>query len=536
MAIDNMRHVKVEYERGRDNDAAGLCTGPLPRRRRSIERPRAHRALPQRHNATRDTHTMPQNNQAMQLDEKRMYRILLDSETSIYPDKKLAKALGEEKIKLAAFKNHDLSDDLKESLCAVKSDKTRVAVLSALKLTDKEVIEKKISQTFRREHDGAADVAEIVNSDLFKDRVKTPVAPETAMDKMAQISSENLQRLRDQRDDYSKQLHAIPRGAQYAELAAKFHDIAAEKYRNGDATHATNTAVANNILCTSDRGHIRDFAASVSNNKETGAKLTNTAETNTRLLKSHDYVFFNVYPDLYDDKKNELRGSTRYLKSEPGMKDSKEAPDARSYSYTLPDLIKDAKGPVLIALRDPVYPAGGTTSGSEEISKRLGQGIAEAGNYTQSPGKAVRDIGTVKDVYESHQNFFVGKDAVEALALNAQVGVLKTFVGMRGLSNNDPNRYTDQELQFHGKVSGAVNGDVHKPHDDKSQAAYRDDKTLEVLKMYQYPQLMVSGSVNIDKAVVFDPKQHARNAEQTATSTQQQEQARTQENRQAMRM
>ncbi|MGH8081171.1 MAG: hypothetical protein ACREP7_11380 [Lysobacter sp.] len=371
-------------------------------------------------------------------------------------------------------------------------------------------------------HDPGQDAATLVASPMLARhpaRGGTPGEIATfkalpAREQLEAISASNLQDLRNGVDGYQRRFATASENLRdYDELIGKACQKVDERYRGGLVTHATNGNISGSILPTADRHAIQDFSKSLTSDVSHSGKVTHTSETNTQHIATHDFVFFNVYPQTNDEMKRNLLSATRYLRETPEDANSPISPNAQSLTYGLKGFTgSSSERFTVMTLRDPVYPAGGTTSA--DAKKRM-EGAGEFATYgggEPAPGLARRRFGAEVDEYDTSRRLFVGRDAPEALTRNVQLGLYKTFYGLHAENEGRP-RAADWHDTKEGRFFTQVKDMVDGPRLDKGEsvqacAKRQDEATMAVLKMYQYPQLMVSGPVAVKDAVeVFRPTQ-----------------------------
>lgn len=356
----------------------------------------------------------------------------------------------------------------------------------SLKLT-REGIKGELSGRYTPPHDREADAATLLGSSMLSGRPEAR-AEGSAYTRLQTLSANNLKAIDDQIADYKK----LPQmqTKECTETVNAFMGDVFGRYQAGIATHATNNPVRDNISCTSDRNALEQFASAVSGDRSASEKLTHTSATNTQHLQTHDLVFFNVYPKTNAAMQEQQQQSTRYLREKPEVQGSPYSPDGQSFTLPMSTLAGDGERLRVMTLRDPVYPSGGTTEA--DAKRRMEQGgIATVGGGAQAPGVAERRIGTVVDRYETHRNLFVGPDIEKALYKNVELGIYKTLHGLQEAQKDDPVRCKEFFLKL--KTANEAVGPA------------KDQQVMDVIKLYQYPQLMVAGSVPVKDAKVYRP-------------------------------
>ena len=380
-------------------------------------------------------------------------------------------------------------------------------------------VESRLYAAYAPAHEKDKDAATLVGSAMLK---KHPASLEPgfrtlgAQEQLAAISAKNLEGLSSDIGKYQKLFAADSKLAAYDELVAVASQDVWKRYGGGLATHATNGDISGHILPTADRHAIQDFAKSLTGDASRAAKVTHTSETNTQHLATHDYAFFNVYPQTNDALKSQMLGATRYLRETPEVASSAMAAKAQSFTFGLGEFTGPERLSV-ITLRDPVYPAGGTTSAEAKKRMEGADGFATYGGAEPSAGQAKRRFGTEVDEYDTASRLFTGQDAREALTKNVHLGLYKTFYGLRKECEADPSSVEKQEKErrFFDRVKDAVEGPREIKDNSGSsrtesakECAERQDKAaLGLIKLYQYPQLMVSGPVDVSRAEKFTPTQ-----------------------------
>ncbi len=360
---------------------------------------------------------------------------------------------------------------------------------------DRDKVTAALTGNHRPAHDLERDAANFLASPLLSGRTEL-LGPGSAREKLQSLSHNNLEAINAGIERY--------RGhetlGRYSAVIDKFMADVEQRYANGTATHATNNKVEGSIACTNDRKTIEAAAIELSGDRKASQKLSHTAATNTNQLETHDFVFFNVYPKTHEDLQKEQLLSTRYLRENPEVKGSPIAADARSFTFPI-DQLADKDGKLsIVALRDPVYPVGGTAT--EDARKRMEHGgFSTYVDKAHGPGTAERKFGELVDRYETHRNLFVGADIEKALVANVQHGLYKTFDGLHTAAQK--NGADQREEDFFRKLHGI---------NEMPEGKDKDRATGDIIKMYQYPQLLVSGSVAVKDAQLFQPGQQLTRA------------------------
>lgn len=359
----------------------------------------------------------------------------------------------------------------------------------SLKLT-REGIKGELSGRYTPPHDREADAATLLGSSMLSGRPEAR-AEGSAYTRLQALSANNLKAIDEQIAEYKK----LPQmqTPECTETVNKFMGDVFGRYQAGIATHATNNPVRENISCTSDRNALEQFASAVSGDKSASEKLSHTSATNTQHLQTHDLVFFNVYPKTNAAMQEQQQQSTRYLREKPEVQGSPYSPNGQSFTLPMSKLAgAESERLQVMTLRDPVYPSGGTTEA--DAKRRMEQGgIATVGGGAQAPGVAERRIGTVVDRYETNRNLFVGPDIEKALYKNVELGIYKTLHGLHDAAKDNPS--DDRCKDFFVKLKTA----------NEATGPAKDKQVMDVIKLYQYPQLMVAGSVPVKGAEVYRP-------------------------------
>lgn len=380
-------------------------------------------------------------------------------------------------------------------------------------------VESRLYAAYAPAHDKDADARTLVGSPMLKGHPASLAAGFAKLgpqEQLGAISANNLAGLNLEIDKYQRLFAQDPKMKEYDEWTLRVAKNVEGRYGGGLATHATNGDIARHILPTADRHAIQDFAKGLTGDASRAAKVTHTSETNTQHLATHDYAFFNVYPQTNDALKREMLGATRYLRETPEVASSTMAAKAQSFIFGLGDFTAPERLSVM-TLRDPVYPAGGTTA--EDARRRMqgADGFASYGGAEPSAGRAKRHFGTEVDEYNTASRLFVGQDAHAALTKNFQLGLYKTFYGLRKDVETDPGSIEkqDKERKFFDRVKDVLEGPREIRKDGQTprmetvlECEDRQDRAaLALIKLYQYPQLMVSGPVDISRAEKFTPTQ-----------------------------
>jgi hypothetical protein len=386
----------------------------------------------------------------------------------------------------------------------------------------KELIEHKLCRSIQPAERNDADAGRLADSPvfaehpMFKARGTEPAAVTreefagyTGEQKLDAISRQNLQGMRDEIRQLKAEFQADAGLRTYLPAVEKTREAVAERYSGAIVAHASNRHIEGQLLCTRDRQDIQATCATLSGSREKMDKATNTAAMNTNHLDSHDFVFFNVYPKMGQELTNSMLNSTRYLKTDPGLARSAIAPDAQSFVMGLDALAKPGRV-CAIALRDPAYPCGGTDD--DQARARLAGGSQHFGRdgvssvTSQSQCNFSRRFGAVEDRYNTSERVFSGKHIQEALAANVELGVLRAYKGLHQDQAAKPAPTTPDESPLYRFQKTVHTATTVGASETPEQTEQRDKAMLALIKLYQYPQLMVSGPVQLQDAQVHQPK------------------------------
>ncbi|QWP75840.1 hypothetical protein J5226_19855 [Lysobacter sp. K5869] len=337
------------------------------------------------------------------------------------------------------------------------------------------------------EHTRETDARTLLDSSMLAGREEAR-GDGDALPRLQALSSNNLGEIR---LDIAKLKEANPTLRDNPVINGVMGDVY-RRYSEATATHATNNRVEGLISCTSDRIAIDRVASAATGDLSAAKKVSHTSAANTQHLQTHDMVFFNIYPKTNAQMQERQLADTRYLRVQPEVAGSPYSPDARSFSFPVATLVPGHDGLQVMTLRDPACPCGGTTAA--DAKRRLEQGGFATASAEQPPGEAVRYFGTTLDRYETQRNLFVGPaDIQQALYLNVERGLLRTLDGLQKLQQSNP--ADDSALRFFAKIKQA--------HEAVGTA--KDEQVMDLIKMYQYPQLMLAGSVPVRDAQVYRP-------------------------------
>lgn len=374
-----------------------------------------------------------------------------------------------------------------------RSDKSSKALMDTfmsppLKL-DREAVASALTGRYMPAHDANHDAQAILQSPLFSARREAQL-PGRSRENLEALSHNNLEAIGRQISAYKQDEDVAP----YTKIIDKFmHEVAA-RYEHAGATHATNKAITGCISCTADRQDIEQLAIELTGTKTAGPKLTHTSATNTAQIETHGFVFFNIYPQTGLEVQKEHQLSTRYLLEKPEIKGSPYAADARSFTLPVDTLVGGGEKLTVVTLRDPVYPAGGTSEA--DVKKRMEQtGISTCTRTSPDVGTAHRHLGTLEDIYRTHENVFVGTDIKPALVANVALGLQKTFKGLH-MQDGPDKRSDGQAYNFYRRLDDTL---------AMENGPAKDRAVMGVIKLYQYPQLLVSGAVSVQGIEPFRP-------------------------------
>lgn len=337
-------------------------------------------------------------------------------------------------------------------------------------------------------HDRNTDSATLLGSQMLRHRPEVVEPDKTSYQRLETLSAKNLSTL----DGKIADMKGKEGMQAYQPLIDTFMEDVRKRYLGAIATHATNNPIEGHISPTADRIAIDKFASAVSGERGVSQKISHTSATNTQHLQTHDLVFFNVYPQTNAQMKEDQMKSTRYLREQPEVAGSPYAAGGQSFSFPMSSLVRDNGQLQVMTLRDPVYPSGGTTGA--DAKRRLEQGgVFTVGGADQPPGTAARTIGNLVDRYETQENLFAGRDIYPALTRNVELGLYQTFHGLHEACKGHAE--DTREQQFFTRIKDA----------NEAVGPAKDQRVMDVIKMYQYPQLMVSGSVPVLGADVYRP-------------------------------
>ncbi|MBX9400894.1 hypothetical protein K4L06_06180 [Lysobacter sp. BMK333-48F3] len=328
------------------------------------------------------------------------------------------------------------------------------------------------------------------------------------VERLQRISSHNLAEIRDEISVYRAKFASDDRLRQYNPLIARAIASTQARYEDGLASHASNTRINGAILPTSDRQDIQCFAQSLTGDARRAAKVTHTSETNTQHLATHDFAFFNVYPRTNDQLKAELLSATRYLREKPEVSDSPVSASAQSFTFKLKDLTREPL--TVVALRDPVYPAGGPTAAEARHRLEGRDGLATYHGSDPAAGSAKRMFGTETDHYRTPHRLFTGSDAQQALTAHVQLGLYKSFYGLHQAGAQERHADPTQSREYRlFRLVADVSAERRESETAQECAVRQDKAALSLTKLFQYPQLMVAGPVATQQAERFVPTQAA---------------------------
>lgn len=390
------------------------------------------------------------------------------------------------------------------------------------KKLSKEQIEEKLCRAYRPDERNDGDAGRLADSavfaahPMFKPRGTEPAAVSreefasyTGEQKLDAISRHNLQGMREEIRQLKAEFQHNDGLRPHLAAVDKARDAVAERYAGAIVAHASNRHIEGQLLCTRDRQDIQAACATLSGSREKMDKASNTAAMNTNHLDSHDFVFFNVYPKMGQELTTSMLNSTRYLKADPGVERSATAVQAQSFVMGLDDLAKPGRV-CAIALRDPAYPCGGTDD--EQARARLGGGSAHFGRDgvstlgSQDKCTFTRRFGAVEDRYHTSERVFSGKHMHEALSANVELGMLRAFKGLHQDQAGKPAPASPDDSPLYRFQKTVHTATTPAANETPEQAGARDKAMLALIKLYQYPQLMVSGPVALQGVQVHQPK------------------------------
>ncbi len=133
----------------------------------------------------------------------------------------------------------------------------------------------------------------------------------------------------------------------------------------------------------------------------------------------------------------------------------------------------------VLALRDPVHPSGGMTEDERKtrvqnnpLTKYLS---AHDGGYKYTVGKEEKKKREY--TYNTKDHLFVGKDISPSLLKNVELGIYRMFVCLG----------TEDQ-----KTLGKQLKDVLE-----KKGVEQEKAVMPIVKWFQYPQLMISGSLSV---------------------------------------
>lgn len=432
-------------------------------------------------------------------------QLLLDKHLQEFlyiPDKNSARIISKAAgVTFNHGKNYRIADH-ESSLREVLSDEStpgarlartelRAALCSSLKL-DRDKIKLELTGTHAPAHTKDDDAAKMLASPmLMLHRIEATSAGSKPAEKhqaLTDLSAKNLAEMHREIERHKQ----MPHMAGCQKMIDQFVADVRTRYEAGVATHGTNNKIEGQIHCTADRERIEDFAVGFTGDKSAAKKMTHTSATNTQHLHTHEMVFFNVYPSTNPDMLAKQQATSRYLRVTPEVPSSAYSENARSFALPMSGLMASGDRLQVMTLRDPVYPSGGTTEAQAKSRMEQG-GYATVASGAQPPGTALRKFGNEEDRYLTHQNLFVGANIGPALVGNVELGLYKTFNGLQAAAQGNP--ADDRCRRFFDQVQAANN----------ATGADKDQRVMDVIKLYQYPQLMIAGSVDVRGVTPYVP-------------------------------
>ncbi|NEQ84264.1 MAG: hypothetical protein F6K26_30050 [Moorea sp. SIO2I5] len=334
------------------------------------------------------------------------------------------------------------------------------------------------------------DNEEAVNNLLSSEILKTDENLEGAeggadnqgVEQLKKISKNNIKKIEDEIQKINDDLDKYQRGDQTGiqDTLNEIKKILTQKYKNPIVAHASKNRIIGQINSTTNRKKLSEFKQKVTQeqNSDSRKEYSNTGEMNEAQFKSHDFVFLNIYPESSEKKDmRDVLSKSRFLRENYAQSESPYARDASTYVYDLDQVLKET-GQVVAVLRDPVYPSGGKTT--EERQKRIGMsphrfvGSSREGEYKYAIGKTDSKDNTY--IYQTRQNIFEGEDINNALSKNVLRGIYRILLVEQKQETNEFLMRLEKITQYQDK-----------------ETQYQEIEKLT--KMFQYPQLMVSGAL-----------------------------------------
>lgn len=298
----------------------------------------------------------------------------------------------------------------------------------------------------------------------------------------ATLSAENVKRLGSDIDELRGQTSKEKGGDRFLTGLDKFMEIVRANYASPVVAHASKSDITGSINSTANRERLQTFSQEATGSHES-KKLTNTSPTNTKTFDSHELVYLNMYPQMSDPShRKAVLGSTRFLKEDYANENSARSSSARSYLYDPGDLEQNDRL-MVTTLRDPVHPSGGLVD--DQRKARVGNNphtsfvSASEGQYRYRVGDGDRQ--QTFD-YRTRENFFAGGDIPVGLTRNVERGLLRIFLCSSA----------DNRGKLFRQLLEALNARVDNGDQDRL--------VMAIIKWFQYPQLMVSGSISIEMA------------------------------------
>jgi hypothetical protein len=316
-----------------------------------------------------------------------------------------------------------------------------------------------------------------------------------SLEAIRHLSEENLQRM-------EKELAALRQKYEDEDIDDAEKTIS-EMYENGFCAHATKYGLLPILHSTKNIFDITEFA----NDYGTGDKpkaQSSTKEVNSAQFHSHHFVFFNVYPSFESNEKRKTAlKKCRFLKNdyfEPEK--SGMAEGAHTFIYPISGLCSNS----VIVMRDPVYPVG---IDDETAKTRVKAPFAFQGmNYGSF--RYTLNEGTIQ-TYKTCENIFYGKNIIRALIANVIVGLYRVKASML----SKPAAPSDSGSASVAAPNSA-SASTATPARSSEAAAVADEfpgwaevrrnlknDVSEVIKYFQYPQLLYPGSLSTSNAQII---------------------------------
>jgi len=231
-----------------------------------------------------------------------------------------------------------------------------------------------------------------------------------------------------------------------------------------------------------------------------------TGSMNESFLSAHPFIFFNVAINVASaaDHKGLFLASRYLYATVADRKNKKMADDASTYVLDYA-FLKDRPSTLMMTLRDPVRPIedkpeivekfrtaletvfGGAFS-SEIAGKQVDGGFRRFLTGGSSNGRFKAVIGNEPYSYYTYDNLFVNDDILPALSLNVEREI------WRLMKNGSP----AERVVILNKLREVLT----------LTGLAQETAIIAITKLFQYPQLMVSGSVDL-RGYYTDPDQTA---------------------------